>query len=115
MTKPFGSRVKIYSMADGAAFDESQTYSVAMTSYRANGGGALLKEGSGIDSDELSQRITARHPEIREMLYEFILEHGTVDAELIGNEALIGKWKFVPEDIAEKALSADIKLMFGDR
>lgn len=115
VTKPFGSRVKIYSMADGAAFDESQTYSVAMTSYRANGGGALLKEGSGIDSDELSQRITARHPEIREMLYEFILEHGTVDAELIGNKALIGKWKFVPEDIAEKALSADIKLMFGDR
>ena len=115
VTKPGGSRVNILSMADGTPFDEQQTYTVAMTSYRANGGGGLLREGAGIDSEELNERIVARYPEIREMLYDFILKHKVIDAELIGNPSLIGTWKFVPENIADKALANDICRLFGDR
>lgn len=115
VTKPYGSRVRILSMADGTPFNEEATYTVAMTSYRANGGGGLLREGAGIESEELDERILARYPEIREMLYDFILEHKVIDAELIGNPDIIGSWKFVPTDIAEKALENDIRLLFGDR
>ena len=42
ITKSFGSRINIISMADGAGFDTTENYFVAMTSYRANGGGELL-------------------------------------------------------------------------
>ena len=57
----------------------------------------------------------ARYPEIRELLYEFILEHKEINAELISNPQIIGNWKFVPEALASKAMAEDIRLLFGDR
>lgn len=113
VTKPYGSKVTIMSMADGSQFDEAQMYAVAMTSYRANGGGALLKEGAGLDADAAAARITARYPEIREILYDFILEHKTIDEELISRNHLIGNWKFIPETLAQEAMSKDMSLLFG--
>ena len=85
-----------------------------MTSYRANGGGGLLKHGAGIDTNNIGERVVARYPEIREMLYDFIQEHGTITPELIGNPAVIGQWEFVPSAIAQKALDADMELLFGN-
>ena len=114
VTKPYGRRLNIKSFADGSAFDETAVYNVAMTSYRANGGGGLLKQGAGIDTGNIGERVVARYPEIREMLYEFIQEHGTITPELIGNPAVIGQWEFVPSAIAQKALDADMKLLFGN-
>lgn len=113
VTKPYGSRVTIMSMADGSQFDEAETYSVAMTSYRANGGGSHLKEGAGLDAEEAAARITARYPEIRELLYDFILEHKTINEEIISRNHLIGNWKFVPENLAQEALSNDMTLLLG--
>ena len=114
VTKPYGKRLNIKSFADGSAFDEATVYNVAMTSYRANGGGGLLKQGAGIDTGNIGERVVARYPEIREMLYDFIQEHGTITPELIGNPAVIGQWEFVPSAIAQKALDADMKLLFGN-
>ena len=57
VTKPFGSRRIIKSMADGSPFSLDKTYNVAMTSYRANGGGELLSE-AGVEED--ASRIVAR-------------------------------------------------------
>ena len=113
VTKPYGRRLNIKSFADGSAFDETAVYNVAMTSYRANGGGGLLKHGAGIDTNNIGERVVARYPEIREMLYDFIQEHGTITPELIGNPAVIGQWEFVPSAIAQKALDADMELLFG--
>jgi 2',3'-cyclic-nucleotide 2'-phosphodiesterase/3'-nucleotidase len=101
------------SMADGSQFDEAETYSVAVTSYRANGGGSHLKEGAGLDAEEAAARITARYPEIRELLYDFILEHKTINEEIISRNHLIGNWKFVPENLAQEALSNDMTLLLG--
>ena len=115
ITKPVGSRINIFSMADGSAFSLDDWYTVAMTSYRANGGGGLLKQGAGLDSDAVKVRIEKRYPEIREILYDFILEHKVIDPQLICNPEIIGNWKFVPERLAEKALSEDIALLFGKR
>ena len=85
-----------------------------MTSYRANGGGGLLKQGAGIDTGNIGERVVARYPEIREMLYEFIQEHGAITQELVADPAVIGHWEFVPATIARKALDADMKLLFGE-
>ena len=115
VTKPAGSRVNIISMADGSAFNMGGTYTVAMTSYRANGGGGLLKDGAGLDAEAVKGRIVARYPEIRELLYEFILEHKELNPELISDTQVIGSWKFVLEALASKAMTEDIRLLFGDR
>ena len=115
VTKVRGSRVNVLSLADGSPFSEDAVYKVAMTSYRANGGGGLLRDGAGISSEMVQERIIGRHKEIREILYDFITEHKVLDEELIRNYDLIGSWKFVPENIADKALAKDIELMFGQR
>jgi 2',3'-cyclic-nucleotide 2'-phosphodiesterase/3'-nucleotidase len=104
--------VSIQSLADGSAFDAAAEYDVAMTSYRASGGGSIMREGAGIDTDNIAQRTVAYHPEIREILYEYLVEHGEIAPEKIGDPAVIGSWKFIPEDLAEKALQRDMDLLF---
>lgn len=112
VTKPRGSRVSVSSMADGTAFDPARTYNVAMTSYRASGGGNLLKE-AGIDTDRIDERVVARYPEIRNILYNYLMENGSIDPEVIGDPSVIGSWKFVPEKLAGPAIDADMQLVFG--
>ena len=109
VTKPMGSRVNISSMANGEPFEPERTYNVGMTSYRASGGGDLLK-AIGIDTDNMDERIVNRYPEIRTLIYECILEHKVMDPQsCLG---IIGTWKFVPAS-AEKKIAADMQLLFG--
>ena len=110
ITKPYGSRIAISSMADGSAFDGGKFYKVAMTSYRAAGGGDLLFKGAGLTREQLEERTIARLPEIRDLIYRYFEEHGAVTA---GSFDGMGDWKFVPEATAKKAISADMALMFG--
>lgn len=112
VTKKKGSRIKIKSLADGRAFSEQETYNVAMTSYRANGGGGILREGAGIDTDRIDDRIVARYPEIRELLYDYLKANGKITKENISIPTLIGTWKFVPEKLADSALEKDMNLLF---
>ena len=111
VTKPVGQRVVITTTADGKPFDFDRTYNVAMTSYRASGGGNLLKE-AGVDSDNIDARVVERYPEIRNILYDYIMQNGSIDPEVIGNPRLIGHWEFVPRAIAAPALEQDMKLLF---
>ena len=69
---PYGQRVKILSMADGAPFDPAATYSVAMTSYRASGAGNLLSEGAGVDPDSL--HVTAVFKDIRSLVGDYLAQ-----------------------------------------
>jgi 2',3'-cyclic-nucleotide 2'-phosphodiesterase/3'-nucleotidase len=93
-------------MADGTPFSLDKTYNVAMTSYRANGGGGLLEE-AGVEEDE--SRIVARLPEIRNILYDYLMANGTLDPYSFGS--ILGSWQFVPES-ARKQAAADLKLLF---
>ena len=111
ITVPYGSRVKIASMADGSAFDPTAEYKVAMTSYRASGGGGLLQE-TGIDTDRIDDRVVARYPEIRNILYDYLMENGSIDPEVIGAQSVVGGWKFVPEGLAKQLLDQDMDLLF---
>ncbi|MBR6547150.1 MAG: bifunctional metallophosphatase/5'-nucleotidase [Bacteroidales bacterium] len=113
VTKPKGERVNIKSLADGTPFDLSSSYNVAMTSYRASGGGNIMREGAGVDTDRIADRVVAYHPEIRDILYDYLVAHKEIDPATIGDRTVIGEWSFVPEDLAAKALEQDMKLVFS--
>ena len=114
VTKPMGARVIIKSLADGTAFDQETEYNVAMTSYRASGGGGLMRE-TGIDTDRIDERVVEYYPEIRDILYDYLVEHGDIDPAKIGDRTVIGEWRFVPEKLADKAMDNDMLLLFPHR
>ena len=111
VTKPYGERVSISSLADGKPFSEDAIYKVAMTSYRASGGGDLLSKGAGIDTDNMDDRIVGKYPEIRNILYDYLQSHGSIDEATIGDESVIGHWDFVPAS-ARKVIADDMALLF---
>lgn len=89
-----GNRVKITTMADGRPFDLNGKYTVAMTSYRASGAGDLLKN-AGIDPSEIEGRTINRLPEIRELIYEYLLEERVVVTSELSKNPKLGTWNFV--------------------
>ena len=111
VTKPHGQRIVIRSMADGSAFDLAAEYVVAMTSYRASGGGGLMKS-VGVDTDRIDERVVGYYPEIRNILYDYLVENKVIDPAKVGDKAVIGEWKFIPEKLAGKALDKDMNLLF---
>ena len=114
VTKPYGKRVKIASLADGSTFDESTWYNVAMTSYRANGGGNILFKGAGLSKEEADSRVVARYPKIRDMVYDFIRSHKEITPALVGDPSVTGEWHFVPEKKVSRLMDNDMELIFGD-
>ncbi|MCF0172704.1 MAG: bifunctional metallophosphatase/5'-nucleotidase [Bacteroidales bacterium] len=73
---PCGERVEIVSMADGAPFFMDKVYKVAMTSYRAMGGDGLLGEGAGMDVSHPENYVVAKGRQIRDLLYDYLLQAG---------------------------------------
>ena len=110
-----GSRIKIIGLAGGKPFLPNKTYRVAMTSYRANGGGDLLVKGAGIPAEELESRVEARLPEIRELIYQFLTNvQSEISPEVIDEyEDLLGHWAFIPEAEAAKKLDRDMERLFN--
>lgn len=84
---PDGERVKILSMNDGTPFDLDKTYQVAMTSYRASGGGDLVREGAGIDPASLV--VVRKMKDIRSLIGDYI----AAEKEIVPTVAT--NWKFV--------------------
>ena len=111
VTQPAGERIVISALADGTPFDPEKTYLVAMTSYRASGGGDLLGE-AGVDTDNIDERVVERYPEIRNMLYDYLMANGSIDPEVIGDPQVIGHWEFAPKAIAGPAMQQDMALLF---
>lgn len=114
VTKPYGERVNVSSLADGSAFNLDEQYSVALTSYRASGGGDILKKGAGIDVANINDRVIETYPEIRELLYEFIQENGELRSDLMGDKSLLGDWYFAPKAIVTPLIANDMELLFGE-
>ena len=111
--KEKGERIKILSMADGSAFDTEKTYKVAMTSYRASGGGGLL-DNAGVESDRIDERIVHRYPEYREMIYKYLQKNKAIETDKISDRNIIGGWEFIPRLKAKKLLDNDMGLLFGN-
>ena len=49
------------------------TYSAAMVSYRANGGGELMIKATGLQAEELGSRVIEKYSDVRELLFKFFL------------------------------------------
>ena len=111
INKPQGKRIHIQSMADGSTFYPDKCYLVAMTSYRATGGGDLLIKGAGIPADELSARVVSRHIEIRELIKRFFSNHQVVTPESVYDAKSLGSWKFIPEAKASRLFAKDLELL----
>ena len=109
VTKPDGEKVHILRMSNGEPFDEHKWYTVAVNSYRANGGGELLTKGAGIARDSLKNRITwESEKDQRHYLMEEIKKAGIMNPQPHNN------WKFIPEAWTVPAAARDRKILFGE-
>ncbi|MCM1348917.1 MAG: 5'-nucleotidase C-terminal domain-containing protein [Firmicutes bacterium] len=108
ITKPRGERIEIQSLSNGKPFDPEASYLVAVNSYRANGGGNLLSNGAGIDHSELPGRIVrATDKDLRYYLIKEVEANPVITAEVDRN------WRFVPADVARKAIETDSLILFS--
>jgi len=107
VSKPAGERISITSMADGKPFDLKKTYTVAINSYRGNGGGGHLTQGAKIPKDEIAGRIINSTPkDLRFYLMKWIEKEKTVNPKALNN------WSVIPQEWWEKGKEKDVKLLF---
>lgn len=107
VTKPFGSRIIIKSMADGTPFDDNRTYKVAVNSYRAAGGGGMLTDGAGINKADLEKRILWRGDyTLRDYIIQYVRKHSPITPKPHNN------WCFSPKEWTVPAADRDRKLLF---
>ncbi|MDE6650781.1 MAG: bifunctional metallophosphatase/5'-nucleotidase, partial [Paramuribaculum sp.] len=110
ITKPKGERVKIISLSDGKPFDFDKDYSVAVNSYRGNGGGDLMTKGAKIPHCELPSRIiSSTDQDLRYYMLNEIRKKGVLAPDTINN------WKFIPEDIAKPLIEKDKAILFKNK
>lgn len=107
VTRPPGERVIVECLADGRPFSPDSTYSVALNSYRGNGGGGHLTEGACIPREKLSDRIVWSTPlDLRHYMAEALRRDGTIRARTLDH------WRFVPKDIVQPLVQRDRKILF---
>lgn len=98
VTRPPGDRVSIHKFSDGSPFVESEVYTVAINSYRGNGGGGHLTSGAGIPKEELPKRISwSSNRDLRYHLMEELQKQDTLFPLTDHN------WTIVPGDISGPA------------
>lgn len=109
VTKPEGEKITILSMMNGSPFDLEKEYTVAVNSYRGNGGGELMTRGAGIPHSELAKRIIkSTDKDLRYYMIQRVKELGSVSPKTFGN------WKFIPTEWSVPACQRDRLLLFPD-
>jgi 2',3'-cyclic-nucleotide 2'-phosphodiesterase/3'-nucleotidase len=101
-----GDRVSILSLSDGSPFDFNTIYSVAVNSYRGNGGGGHLTVGAGIPQDELANRISwSGDRDLRYYLMEYLRQGDTLQTKTFLN------WRCIPLYLSGPASDSDRKIL----
>ncbi len=109
LTKPDGDKVEIQSLTNGQPFDTAAWYTVAINSYRGNGGGGLLTKGAGIPHDSLQSRlIKSTDKDIRYYIMQYIENKHTITPTVNHN------WHLEPAQWVEKAEKRDWEILFGN-
>ncbi len=109
VSKPAGNKVHILGFSNGGPFSENETYTVALNSYRANGGGGHLTAGAGIRKTDLQGRVVAvSDTDIRQLLINYIGNPKTDKAGFRPN------WRIIPENYYEAGKVHDAKLLFSN-
>jgi len=107
VSKPVGDRVNIVSMANGQPFDFNKKFTVAMNSYRGNGGGGHLTTGAKIRSELLKDRIlSATEKDFRFQLMKWFENKKEITPSTSNN------WTILPEGWYKKACEKDFNLLF---
>ncbi|MBS3742068.1 MAG: 5'-nucleotidase C-terminal domain-containing protein [Candidatus Cloacimonetes bacterium] len=84
-TKPVGKRIgKITMEKTGEPLKPNQEYKVALNSYRANGGGGLMKAAEATDAPIIYKS----SQDMRNILIDYLQEIGELDAEVDNNWSL---------------------------
>ena len=108
VSKPANEKVNIISLSNRKPFYEDSIYTVAINSYRGNGGGGHLTRGAGIPKDELSNRvISSTDKDLRFYMMKWIEKKKSIYPQLIEN------WKVVPEKWWKAGKEKDYKILFG--
>jgi 2',3'-cyclic-nucleotide 2'-phosphodiesterase/3'-nucleotidase len=106
VSKAPGDRVSIQSLSDGSPFEETTTYSVAVNSYRGNGGGGHLTTGAGIPKEELANRISwSTDRDLRYYLMEYLRQEDTLKPQTNLN------WSCIPLHLSGPASVSDRKVL----
>lgn len=107
VTRPQGARVTITSLSDGSPFSYSENYTVAVNSYRANGGGGHFP-AAGIDGKELERRmISATERDLRHYMTEWIRKEKVISPQPLS------EWRIIPADWVSSAAKRETRLLFG--
>ncbi|HOD58286.1 MAG TPA: 5'-nucleotidase C-terminal domain-containing protein [Rectinema sp.] len=113
VSKPAGERVSIYCMSDGRAFNPKATYTVAINSYRASGGGGHLEKGAGLDKDTILSMKLVNGATTKDLRY-FLLKWFEKQEETITVWPL-GNWEVIPEDLAAIGRANDYPLLYPSK
>lgn len=106
LKKADGDRVTITSLSDGSPFVSTDTFLVAVNSYRGNGGGGHLTTGAGIPQDQLAGRVVwATDLDLRYYLMQYMADFDTL------NPAAPTNWKLLPEKWAAEGARKDRKIL----
>lgn len=106
VTQVAGDRVTITGFNDGRSFDLNATYKVALSSYRANGGGGHLTRGAGIKPEDLPKRVLTISKEDYRFLLKDFLEQSTHTQSFTNNN-----WQVIPFDWVKIAREKDSKAL----
>ena len=87
-SKQVGERVTVHSFTDGRKFYVDSTYTAAMASYRANGGGELLLEATGLHAGQIEGIYIKKFGVIKDMLYNHFMNSNVSSEEL----AKVASW-----------------------
>ncbi len=109
LTKPAGEKITIQGFTDGRKFELDSIYKVAINSYRGNGGGGHLTDGSGISHDDLLKRIISSTD--KDLRY-IIMQH--IEAMRIVSPKAKGNWKAIPQDFWIRGRKKDYQIMYDN-
>lgn len=109
VSKPSGDRVEIRSLSDKRPFHPDSTYTVAINSYRGNGGGGHLTQGIGLSKAEINNRIVnILDKDVRYYITEYIKEKKRITPQCRYD------WKVIPEKWFEAGKERDYQIMYTD-
>jgi len=110
VSKPKGEKISILCLSDGKPFEMDHMYSVALTSYRGNGGGELLTRGAGLLIEELDTRILSiTDKDFLFYLIDYIKQNKVIHPRVLNH------WKFVPDNWVRSATERDYRYLFGGK
>lgn len=107
LRKPYGEKIKILGLENGKKFNMDKTYTVAINSYRGNGGGGHLINGAGIKKEELKNRIiSSTDKDLRYYIIKYIEKKREINPSKRNN------WQIIPQDWWQTAKDREYNLLF---